>query len=46
VCVNLQNGPATNLAGFGNIRNVIGASGGPAGSYNILVGNGGCPFVE
>jgi hypothetical protein len=41
VYVNLQTGVATDLAGFSNIQNVIGASGGPAGSYNILVGNGG-----
>jgi hypothetical protein len=31
---------ATDLAGFSNIQNVIGASGGPAGSYNILIGGG------
>jgi hypothetical protein len=37
----MQNGTATDLAGFGNIRNVVGASGGPPGSYNIPVGNGG-----
>jgi hypothetical protein len=41
VYANLQTGVATDLAGFSNIQNVIGASGGPAGSYNILVGNGG-----
>jgi hypothetical protein len=41
VYVNLQTSVATDLAGFSNIQNVIGASGGAAGSYNILVGNGG-----
>jgi hypothetical protein len=41
VYVNLQTGVATDLAGFRNIQNVVGASGGPAGSYNILVGDGG-----
>jgi hypothetical protein len=42
VLVNLQTGTATGFAGgIANVQNVTGASGGPAGSYNILVGNGG-----
>jgi hypothetical protein len=42
VYVNLVTGVATGVgAGISNIQNVTGASGGPAGSYNILVGNGG-----
>jgi hypothetical protein len=32
---------ATGFSSISNIQNVTGASGGPAGSYNILVGNGG-----
>jgi hypothetical protein len=41
VLVNLQTGTATGFSSIARIRNVTGASGGPAGSYNILVGNGG-----
>jgi hypothetical protein len=41
VLANLQTGVATGFSGISNIQNVKGASGGPAGSYNILVGNGG-----
>jgi hypothetical protein len=40
--VNLRTGLATGVGGgISNIQNVIGANGGPVGSYNILVGNGG-----
>ena len=41
VLVNLQTGTATGFSSIADIRNVTGASGGPSGSYNILVGNGG-----
>jgi hypothetical protein len=43
IVVDLQTSAATGVgtAGVANIQNVIGANGGPAGSYNILVGNGG-----
>jgi Ca2+-binding RTX toxin-like protein len=42
VLVNLQTGFATGVGGgIANIQNAKGATGGPAGSYNILVGNGG-----
>ena len=41
VLVDLPLGAATGFSGISNIYNVRGASGGPAGSYNILVGNGG-----
>ncbi len=42
VLVDLPLGSATAVGGgIANIQNVTGASGGPAGSYNILVGNGG-----
>src|SRR5262249_26198305 len=42
VLVNLQTATATAVNGsVTNIQNVTGGSGGPAGSYNILVGNGG-----
>jgi serralysin len=41
VVVDLPLGTATGFSGISHIQNVIGASGGPAGSYNILVGNGG-----
>jgi hypothetical protein len=42
VLVNLQTGTATGYAGgVAHIQNVVGASGGPAGSFNVLVGNGG-----
>jgi hypothetical protein len=41
VLVDLPLGYATGFSGISNIQNVTGASGGPAGSFNILVGNGG-----
>jgi hypothetical protein len=41
VLVDLPLGAATGFSGISNIYNVRGASGGPAGSYNILVGFGG-----
>ena len=42
VLVNLQTGLASGVGGgIANIQNVIGASGGGLGFYNILVGNGG-----
>jgi hypothetical protein len=42
VLVNLQTSTATGIdGGIANIQNVIGGNSGPAGSYNILVGNGG-----
>jgi hypothetical protein len=44
VIVNLQTASATGVGGSilnNSIRNVTGGNGGPAGSYNILVGNGG-----
>jgi hypothetical protein len=42
VLVNLQTAFATGVGGgIANIQNAKGATGGPAGSYNILVGNGG-----
>jgi hypothetical protein len=42
VLVDLQTGSATEVgAGVANIQNVTGGSGGGAGVYNILVGNGG-----
>jgi hypothetical protein len=41
VLVDLPLGAATGFSGISNIYNVKGASGGPAGSYNILVGFGG-----
>jgi hypothetical protein len=41
VLANLQTAVATGFSNMNRIQNVTGASGGPAGSYNILVGNGG-----
>jgi hypothetical protein len=41
VLVDLPLGVAIGFSGISNIQNVTGASGGPAGSFNILVGNGG-----
>jgi autotransporter-associated beta strand protein len=41
VLVNLPRGEATGFSSLSNIQNVTGASGGPAGSYNVLIGNGG-----
>jgi hypothetical protein len=42
VLVNLQTGTATGVGdSIANIQNVTGANGGPVGSYNLLVGNGG-----
>jgi hypothetical protein len=41
VLVDLPLGVATGLSGISHFQNVRGASGGPAGSYNLLVGNGG-----
>jgi hypothetical protein len=41
VLVNLPLGAATGFSSIANIQNVTGASGGPAGSYNVLIGNGG-----
>jgi hypothetical protein len=42
VLVDLQTGSATGVGtGIANIQNVTGGSGGGAGVYNILVGNGG-----
>jgi hypothetical protein len=41
VLVNLPLGAATGFSSITNIQNVTGASGGPAGSYNVLIGNGG-----
>ena len=41
VLVNLPLGTATGFSTISRIQNVKGASGGPAGSYNLLVGNGG-----
>jgi hypothetical protein len=41
VLANLQTGVATGFSLISNIQNLTGASGGPDGSYNILVGNGG-----
>ncbi len=41
VLVDLPLGTATGFSGISRIQNVTGASGGAAGSYNILVGNGG-----
>jgi hypothetical protein len=39
--VNLQTGTASGIGHVSNVQNVLGASGGGAGFYNILVGNGG-----
>jgi hypothetical protein len=46
VLVDLQTGAASGVAGLGagavtGIQNVVGASGGAAGTYNLLIGNGG-----
>jgi hypothetical protein len=41
VLVNLPRGEATGFSSISNIQNVTGASGGAAGSYNVLIGNGG-----
>jgi hypothetical protein len=42
VCVNLQTGLATGVGGgVSNVQSVLGGNGGPAGSYNVLVGAGG-----
>jgi hypothetical protein len=42
VTVNLQVGFATGVGmGVSNIQNVTGGTGGPAGTYNLLIGNGG-----
>jgi hypothetical protein len=46
VLVDLQTGAASGIAGLGagavtGIQNVVGASGGAAGTYNLLIGNGG-----
>jgi hypothetical protein len=41
VLVNLPLGAATGFSSISHIQNVKGASGGGAGSYNVLIGNGG-----
>jgi hypothetical protein len=41
VLVDLPLGSATGFSGISHIQNVQGASGGPAGSYNLLIGTGG-----
>src|SRR5262249_42376008 len=46
VIVDLQTGTATGVGGsLANIANVIGGTGGGAGIYNILVGNGGNTLI-
>jgi hypothetical protein len=42
--VDLQTGTANGMGGrISHIRNVVGGTGGGAGVYNVLVGNGGTP---